>query len=143
MEVVTTGHRTSVPDSLKTYLSGKLNRLERLDPDGQRLELDLCIERNPRQEDRRDRVALTWWSGSRVHHAVASGATAYAALEAALAKLCRQLRAAHERARVHHGRRTPATLRREPAAVDPQMRDDSHWLALSWFGPDRAAAHLI
>ena len=87
-----------------------------------RIDVELFHEKNPRQSAHCQRVEITLRGKGPVVRAEADGADFYAALDLATAKLDNRLRRAADRRRVHHGRRTPASVRiTDNVAVDGDM----------------------
>ena len=86
-----------------------------------RIDVELLHEKNPRQSDHCQRVEITLRGKGPVARAEADAPDFYAALELAAHKLENRLRRGNDRRRVHHGRRTPASVRvtRRPRAPDP------------------------
>ena len=75
------------------------------------MDVELFHEKNPRQSANCQRVEITLRGKGPVIRAEADGADFYAALDLACQKLETRLRRAADRRRVHHGRRTPASVR--------------------------------
>ena len=59
MEITFKGRRTSVPERFRRHASAKLAKLEKLDHNAIRVDVEVSTERNPRQADRSERVELT------------------------------------------------------------------------------------
>src|SRR5215813_14299603 len=59
MEVTFKGRHTSVPERFRRHASAKLAKLEKLDHNAIRIDVEVSTERNPRQADRSERVELT------------------------------------------------------------------------------------
>src|SRR5579884_692357 len=110
MQVLLTGRRTSVDDSLRAYVADRLARLDKLDPKVERVEVEVCEEANPRLADRRVRVELTWYGRGPVVRSEAAAAEPHAAADLALGRLDRRLRKAADRRRIHRGSRTPVSV---------------------------------
>src|ERR1700753_1770998 len=116
MEITFKGRHTSVPERFRRHASEKLAKLEKLDHNAIRIDVEVSTERNPRQADHSERVELTIRSRGPAIRAEAAADDRYAALDLAFAKLEGQLRKAAERRKVRKGDlrvRPPAP----PAAV--------------------------
>ena len=117
MDIVVKGRNVEVPDHYREHVAGKLAPSERLDSRVIRIDVELMHEKNPRQSDRCQRVEITCFSKGPVIRAEAGAADFYAALDAAVLKLEARLRKAHDRRRVHHGMRTPASVAEATAGL--------------------------
>ncbi|MDX6227401.1 MAG: hypothetical protein QOI76_791 [Frankiales bacterium] len=120
MEIVVSGRHVDVADRFRQHAEEKLSKIEKFDHKVIRLEVEISKERNPRQADQSDRVELTCRSKGPVIRAEACSHNPYAALELACTKLEHRLRRLADRRRVHHGLRTPRSVRTEAA---PQEQD--------------------
>jgi hypothetical protein len=85
--------------------------------------VELFHEKNPRQTSHCQRVEITLRGKGPVIRAEAAESDFYAGLDAACAKLDARLRRANDRRRVHHGRRTPASVRMAGNLVDADVPD--------------------
>src|SRR5215475_2685097 len=103
MEIIFKGHQTDVPARFKDYAAAKINRLVKLDQKAIRVDVELSVERNPRQASQKERVELTIMSRGPAIRAEASAEDRLAALDLALAKLNSRLRRALDRRKSHHG----------------------------------------
>ena len=103
MEITFKGRRTSVPERFRRHASAKLAKLEKLDHNAIRVDVEVSTERNPRQADRSERVELTVRSRGPAIRAEAAADDRYAALDLAFTKLEGRLRKASERRKVRHG----------------------------------------
>jgi len=103
MEITFKGRHTSVPERFRRHASAKLARLEKLDHNAIRMDVEVSTERNPRQADRSERVELTIRSRGLVIRAEAAADDRYGALDLAFGKLEGRLRKASERRKGHHG----------------------------------------
>jgi ribosomal subunit interface protein len=108
MEIIFKGRLTDVPARFKEYATAKLNRLEKLDQKAIRVDVELSVERNPRQASQKERVELTIRSRGPAIRAEAAAEDRMAALDLALAKLDSRLRRALDRRKNHHGAGSPA-----------------------------------
>ena len=113
MEIVVRGRNVEVPEHYRQHVEDKVGQLERFDGKLKmlRMDVELFHEKNPRQSAHCQRVEITLRGKGPVVRAEADGADFYAALDLASAKLENRLRRAADRRRVHHGRRTPASVR--------------------------------
>ena len=103
MEITFKGRHTSVPERFRRHASAKLVKLEKLDHNAIRIDVEVSTERNPRQADRSERVELTIRSRGPAIRAEAAADDRYAALDLAFAKLEGRLRKVAERRKVRHG----------------------------------------
>jgi ribosomal subunit interface protein len=103
MEITFKGRHTSVPERFRRHASAKLAKLEKLDHNAIRVDVEVSTERNPRQADHSERVELTIRSRGPAIRAEAAADDRYAALDLAFTKLEGQLRKAAERRKVRHG----------------------------------------
>jgi ribosomal subunit interface protein len=103
MEIIFKGRQTEVPARFRDYATAKLNKLEKLDAKVLRVDVELSVERNPRQASQKERVELTILSRGPAIRAEAAAEDRIAALDLALAKLDSRLRRALDRRKSHHG----------------------------------------
>ena len=118
MEIVVRGRNVEVPEHFRQHVEDKVGQLERFDGKLIRIDVELLHEKNPRQADHCQRVEITLRGKGPVARAEADAPDFYAALELAAHKLENRLRRANDRRRVHHGRRTPASVRIDAAPMD-------------------------
>jgi ribosomal subunit interface protein len=113
MEIVVRGRNVEVPEHYRQHVEDKVGQLERFDGKLKmlRMDVELFHEKNPRQSAHCQRVEITLRGKGPVVRAEADGADFYEALDLATGKLESRLRRAADRRRVHHGRRTPASVR--------------------------------
>ena len=113
MEIVVRGRNVEVPEHYRTHVEDKVGQLERFDGKLKilRVDVELFHEKNPRQSAHCQRVEITLRGKGPVVRAESTGPDFYAALDTACQKLDNRLRRAADRRRVHHGRRTPASVR--------------------------------
>ena len=129
MEITFKGRHTSVPERFRRHASAKLAKLEKLDHNAIRVDVEVSTERNPRQADRSERVELTVRSRGPAIRAEAAADDRYAALDLAFIKLEGRLRKASERRKVRHGdlsvRSTdaPAAVAAVPAGASAMTAD--------------------
>jgi ribosomal subunit interface protein len=119
MEIVVRGRNVEVPEHFRQHVWDKVSPTDRFDGKLKilRIDVELFHEKNPRQSGTCQRVEITLSGKGPVVRAEASGADFYAALDLAVGKLDNRLRRAADRRRVHHGRRTPASVRLSGTAV--------------------------
>jgi ribosomal subunit interface protein len=118
MEIVVRGRNVEVPEHFRTHVEDKVGQLERFDGKVIRIDVELLHEKNPRQAANCQRVEITLRGKGPVARAEACAPDFYAALELAAGKLESRMRRANDRRRVHHGRRTPPSVRVDAAPVD-------------------------
>ncbi|CAA9242561.1 MAG: Ribosome hibernation promoting factor Hpf [uncultured Blastococcus sp.] len=129
MEIVVRGRNVEVPEHYRQHVEDKVGQLERFDTKLSRIDVELLHEKNPRQSDHCQRVEITLRGKGPVVRAEAAGPDFYAALDLATSKLDNALRRAADRRRVHHGRRTPPSVRltsntaADLGAIDAMDRD--------------------
>jgi ribosomal subunit interface protein len=113
MEIVVRGRNVEVPEHYRQHVEDKIGQIDRFDGKLKilRVDVELFHEKNPRQSHHCQRVEITLRGKGPVVRAEAAEADFYAALDLACAKLDNRLRRAADRRRVHHGRRTPASVR--------------------------------
>lgn len=103
MEIIFKGRQTDVPARFREYATAKLNKLEKLDQKAIRVDVEVSVERNPRQASQKERVELTILSRGPAIRAEAAAEDRLSALDMALAKLDSRLRRALGRRKNHHG----------------------------------------
>ncbi|PRY51841.1 SSU ribosomal protein S30P /sigma 54 modulation protein [Geodermatophilus tzadiensis] len=111
MEIVVRGRNVEVPEHFRQRVEDKVGQLERFDGKLSRIDVELFHEKNPRQSHSCQRVEITLRGKGPVVRAEASGPDFYSALDLSCGKLDNRLRRANDRRRVHHGRRTPPSVR--------------------------------
>ena len=124
MEIVVRGRNVEVPEHYRQLVEDKVGSTDRFDRKLKilRIDVELFHEKNPRQTANCQRVEITMRGKGPVVRAEASGPDFYAALDTAVTKLDNRLRRAADRRRVHHGRRTPASVRMaDNLALDPAL----------------------
>ena len=117
MEIVVRGRNVEVPEHFRQKVEDKVGQLERFDGKVIRIDVELLHEKNPRQAANAQRVEITLRGKGPVARAEASAPDFYAALELAAGKLENHMRRANDRRRVHHGRRTPPSVRIDSVPV--------------------------
>jgi ribosomal subunit interface protein len=128
MEVVVTGRHCEVSDRFREHVSEKLTRLEKHDHRIMRVQVEVELEKNPRQHDRATKVELTAFSKGPVIRAEAAAEDKMGALDLALDKMQSQMRRAADRRRVHRGRHTPVSVGEALAGtgeVEDEAQDES------------------
>jgi ribosomal subunit interface protein len=103
MDINFSGRQTDVPERFRKHATAKLNKLEKLDQKAIRVDVEVSVERNPRQSSQKERVELTVRSRGPAIRAEAAAEDRFSALDLALAKLESRLRRAHDRRKNHHG----------------------------------------
>jgi ribosomal subunit interface protein len=113
MEIVVRGRNVEVPEHFRQHVWDKVSLLDRFDGKLKimRIDVELFHEKNPRQSASCQRLEITLRGKGPVIRAEASAPDFYSALDLAAGKLDNRLRRAADRRRVHHGRRTPETVR--------------------------------
>lgn len=127
MEVVVTGRHCEVSDRFREHVSEKLSRLEKHDHRIMRVQVEVELEKNPRQHDRSTKVELTAFSKGPVIRAEAAAEDKMGALDLALDKMQSQMRRAADRRRVHKGRNEHVSVGQALAdlpTVDETSEDD-------------------
>jgi len=117
LDIVVKGRNVEVPEHFRTHVQEKMALSERLDPRVYHVDVELFHEKNPRQSSQCQRVEITVRGKGPVIRAEACAETFYAALDASVLKLEARLRKSHDRRRVHHGLRTPASAAEFAAAI--------------------------
>lgn len=115
-EIVVKARHTEVTERFRRHAIGKLNGLDRFDHKLFRLDVEISEEHNPRLSDFCERVEITAYSRGPVIRAEAAGPDAYAALDAAVAKLEERLRRGADR---RHSRGSRVA---QAHAVEAQLR---------------------
>jgi ribosomal subunit interface protein len=101
MEIIFKGRHTEVASRFRDQAAAKLERLEKLDQKAIRVDVEVSVERNPRQSSQKERVELTIVSRGPVIRAEAAAEDRFAALDLAMAKLDSRLRRALDRRKRH------------------------------------------
>ena len=123
MEIVVRGRNVEVPEHYRQHVEDKVGQSDRFDGKLKilRIDVELFHEKNPRQSGKCQRVEITLRGKGPVVRAEAAAPDFYAALDLAAGKLDHRLRKAADRRRVHHGRRTPASVRVGGGASDTDV----------------------
>jgi ribosomal subunit interface protein len=109
VEIVVTGHHIAGPDRYRLMVTGKLGRLDHLDRDTVRYDVELSHEPNPRQAKSAQRVVITSHGRGPAVRAEAAGIDLSAVLDDAVGKLEGRLRRRHDR-RVRRSRNRRTTV---------------------------------
>jgi len=125
LDIVVKGRNVEVPEHFRTHVQEKMALSERLDPRVYHVDVELFHEKNPRQSAQCQRVEITVRGKGPVIRAEACGETFYASLDAAVLKLEARLRKSHDRRRVHHGLRTPASAAEFAASISSNGTGDT------------------
>ena len=102
MEIIFKGRQTEVAARFREQVTAKLGKLEKLDQKAIRVDVEVSVERNPRQSSQKERVELTIVSRGPAIRAEAAAEDRSAAFDLALAKLDSRLRRALDRRKRHH-----------------------------------------
>jgi ribosomal subunit interface protein len=129
MEIVVRGRNVEVPEHFRQHVEDKVGQLERFDAKIERFDVELLHEKNPRQSANCQRVEITLRGKGPVVRAEACAADFQSALDASVTKLENRLRRAADRRRVHHGRRTPASVRLDGSAAAAALDELDQQLA--------------
>jgi ribosomal subunit interface protein len=126
MEIVVRGRNVEVPEHFRQHVWDKVSSSDRFDGKLKilRVDVELFHEKNPRQSANCQRVEITLRGKGPVVRAEACGPDFYSALDLAASKLENRMRRAADRRRVHHGRRTPPSVRlSDNTAVDVPVEE--------------------
>ena len=121
MDIVVKGRHVEVSEKFRRTASEKLTKLDRFDHNVTRIDVELIEEHNPRMADMKDRVELTCVSKGPVIRAEAASSDPIAALDLALERLQGRLRRAGDRRHIHHGRRTPASVKTSTSTLPTEL----------------------
>jgi len=123
VDIVITGRHTEVSERFRTQAAEKLDKITQLSPSAYRVDVEVSHERNPRQASTCKKVEITVRDKGPVIRAEAVSDEPYSALDLAFGKLLERLRRSRDRRKVHHGRHTPASVRRGsdviPGSITP------------------------
>ncbi len=124
MEIIFKGRQTDVATRFRDQATAKLLKLEKLDQKTIRVDVEVSVERNPRQSSQKERVELTIISRGPSIRAEAAAEDRFAALDLAIAKLDSRLRRALDRRKRHRdAQRTADALRSEQSAETQRSAD--------------------
>ena len=127
MDIIFRGRRTGIQERFREYATAKLGKIVKLDQKTISIDVEVTLERNPRQSAQRERVELTLSSRGPVIRAEAAADDRFQALDRALAKLETHMRRAGDRRKTRNSAHvTPVeALAAQPAGVsgapDPQL----------------------
>ncbi|MBO0839959.1 MAG: ribosome-associated translation inhibitor RaiA [Sciscionella sp.] len=110
MDIVVKGRNVEVPEHYRVHVAEKLAKIERYVRKSMRVDVELFHERNRRQAKNCQRVEITAKGKGPAVRAEGCAGDFYAALDCAVSKLENRMRRMHDRRRVHHGRRSPASV---------------------------------
>ena len=116
MDIIFTARHTDLLERFRTYASGKLAKIEKLDNKTIRIDVEVTAEHNPRQTQSKERVELTLTSRGPAIRAEAAAADRYAAFDLAFGKLESRLRRACDRRKDRHGAHAAIRLSDLPEA---------------------------
>ncbi len=97
MDIIFRGRRTAIQDRFREYATAKLTKIVKLDQKTISIDVEVTLERNPRQSAQRERVELTVYSRGPVVRAEAAADERFQALDRAMAKLETHMRRAGDR----------------------------------------------
>jgi ribosomal subunit interface protein len=97
VDIIFRGRRTSIQERFREYATAKLGRIVKLDQKTISIDVEVTLERNPRQSAQRERVELTLYSRGPVIRAEAAADDRFMALDRALAKLETHMRRSCDR----------------------------------------------
>ena len=97
MDIIFRGRRTGIQERFREYATAKLDKIVKLDQKTISIDVEVTLERNPRQSAQRERVELTLYSRGPVMRAEAAADDRFQALDRALAKLETHMRRACDR----------------------------------------------
>lgn len=116
MDIIFTARHTDLLERFRTYASGKLAKIEKLDNKTIRIDVEVSAEHNPRQTQSKERVELTVTSRGPAIRAEAAAADRFAAFDLAFGKLESRLRRACDRRKDRHGAHAAIRLSDLPEA---------------------------
>jgi ribosomal subunit interface protein len=116
VDIIFTARHTDMLERFRTYASGKLAKIEKLDNKTIRIDVEVTAEHNPRQTQSKERVELTVASRGPAIRAEAAAADRYAAFDLAFGKLESRLRRACDRRKDRHGAHAAIRLSDLPEA---------------------------
>ena len=97
MDIIFHGRRTGIQERFRDYATAKLDRIVKLDQKTISIDVEVTLERNPRQYAQRERVELTLYSRGPVVRAESAADDRFQALDQAMAKLETHMRRACDR----------------------------------------------
>ena len=119
MDIIFRGRRTGIQERFREYATAKLGKIVKLDQKTISIDVEVTLERNPRQSAQRERVELTLSSRGPVIRAEAAADDRFQALDRALAKLETHMRRSCDRRKTRNSAHvTPVeALAAQPAGV--------------------------
>jgi ribosomal subunit interface protein len=119
VDIIFRGRRTGIQERFREYATAKLGKIVKLDQKTISIDVEVTLERNPRQSAQRERVELTLSSRGPVIRAEAAADDRFQALDRALAKLETHMRRAGDRRKTRNSAHvTPVeALAAHPAGV--------------------------
>jgi ribosomal subunit interface protein len=119
VDIIFRGRRTAIQDRFREHATAKLVKIEKLDQKTISIDVEVTLERNPRQSAQRERVELTVYSRGPVIRAEAAADDRFQALDLAMAKLETHMRRAGDRRKARNSAHvTPLeALAAQPAGV--------------------------
>jgi ribosomal subunit interface protein len=119
VDIIFRGRRTGIQERFRDYATAKLGKIVKLDQKTISIDVEVTLERNPRQSAQRERVELTLYSRGPVIRAEAAADDRFMALDRALAKLETHMRRACDRRKTRNTAHVSAleALPAQPAGV--------------------------
>jgi ribosomal subunit interface protein len=119
VDIIFRGRRTGIQERFREYATAKLGKIVKLDQKTISIDVEVTLERNPRQSAQRERVELTLYSRGPVLRAEAAADDRFMALDRALAKLETHMRRACDRRKARNTAHVSAleVLPAQPAGV--------------------------
>lgn len=114
VEIVVTGHHIAGPDHYRSLVTAKLDRLDHLDRNVVRYDVELNHEPNPRRTKSAQRVVITSHGRGPAVRAEATGVDLPAVFDDAVGKLKGRMRRRHDRL-VRRSRRRRTTAGTSPS----------------------------
>ena len=142
MDIIFRGRRTGIQERFREYATAKLGKIVKLDQKTISIDVEVTLERNPRQSAQRERVELTLYSRGPVMRAEAAADDRFMALDRALAKLETHMRRACDRRKTRNTAHVSAleVLPAQPAGVSGDVAVTSAPTAESPGGTARPSA---
>jgi ribosomal subunit interface protein len=97
VDIIFRGRRTGVPERFREYATAKLEKIVKLDQKTISIDVEVTLERNPRQSAQRERVELTMYSRGPVVRAEAAADDRFQAFDRAVTKLETHMRRSCDR----------------------------------------------
>jgi ribosomal subunit interface protein len=119
VDIIFRGRRTGIQERFREYATAKLGKIVKLDQKTISIDVEVTLERNPRQSAQRERVELTLYSRGPVIRAEAAADDRFMALDRALAKLETHMRRSCDRRKARNTAHVSALemLPAQPAGV--------------------------